>query len=109
VKETGGSQMTGAPENPHGFLDGHGMTLAEMPVHTHTFTQYYNPDTSTRKIDSPTMPCYRNGGAATHTGYAYDDKGGTASGYSHYHACTISVNSVDHTPPYMVVKFMKKT
>jgi hypothetical protein len=109
VKSLGGSQMTEVPVNPHGFLGGHNMTISEMPVHTHTFTQFYNPDVNNRKLDPPGMACYRNGSVLTHTGYAYDAKGGTASGYSHSHACTVTVNSVDHTPPYMVLKFIKKS
>jgi hypothetical protein len=109
VKTVGGNQMTGSPLNPHGTISGFAMDLGTMPPHTHTFTQYYNPKVDNRAVGTPTMYCYVNASLLTHTGYAYDDVGGTAAGASHSHECTVSLNSIDHTPPNVILRFLKKS
>ena len=109
VKATGGTQMTDPLVSTHGTIASYSLSIYEMPPHTHTFTQYINATVVNKSMVAPLMNCYAIGDHFTHTGYAYDDLGGTAAGYAHGHNCTVQVNSINHTPPYMILKFMKKS
>jgi hypothetical protein len=107
---TGGNQYTGTPASPYGTITGCPLSISEMPAHAHDFVEYQNtPLASYRKNDSNAHVCYIPGYELTHTDYAQDSAGVYAAGYSHIHGCTVSINSIDHTPPYRILQFMKRT
>lgn len=109
VKSTGGSSYSVNPETVSAVIGSHALDVSEMPTHNHIIMEWNNPDVHWRKNDSNQVVCYTPGSRVINTDYAQDGHGVYANGTAHSHNGTASINSIDHTPPYMILKYIKKT
>jgi hypothetical protein len=109
VKNSGGSQYMTATD-PLGTIMPHGLADTEMPSHTHAFNEWQNSIiASYRKNDSNQHLCYAYGSEFTHTDNAKNSAGIYAASSGHSHDNNITINQIDHTPPYVILQYMKKT
>lgn len=108
LKQTGGNN-TSIAANAVAAFSGTALSEYQIPIHSHTFTEYYNGPTQYRKNDSNAHVCQAAGTQGTNTDNCKDANGNYGGNQPHSHDCSISVNSLDHTPPYVSIAFIKKS